>query len=37
MEKSALGEMVFAAERITKKRLRKGKGFILDFCKSDLC
>jgi hypothetical protein len=25
---SDLGEMVFAAERITKKRLRKGKGKV---------
>ena len=31
MEPAGLGEMVFAAERITKKRLRKGKGENLNF------
>ena len=29
---SDLGEMVFAAEKISKKRLRKGKGKPLIFC-----
>ena len=29
---SDLGEMVFAAEKISKKRLRKGKGKPIIFC-----